>query len=190
MTQKLKYEKYNNSDNVIIIDLHNRYSVIAITGLNYEKQIYNTTLFVKENTIDDWKLIEKAEHLEFDASYKTINSAILKQVSDFLNEGFFDFYILVLCYVRYALIGLAYRRFRACDDSNTMRREGRYCSRAARRRRSASSGVPVWSSSVTNFEPMMAPEAFAMAEVRVWRLLMPKPIIRGFRKFMASIRRK
>ena len=93
MTQKLKYEKYNNSDNVIIIDLHNGYSVIAITGLNYEKQIYNTTLFLKENTIDDWKLIEKAEHLEFDASYKTINSAILKQVSDFLNEGFFDFYI-------------------------------------------------------------------------------------------------
>ena len=36
----------------------------------------------------------------------------------------FCFYILVLCYVRYALIGLAYRRFRVCDDSNTMRREG------------------------------------------------------------------
>ena len=129
---------------------------------------------------------------------KTPDTTLLAQVGpqqkslsdDFQPLSDFCFYILVLCYVRYALIGLAYRRFCVCDDSNTMRREGRYCSRAARRRRSASSGVPVWSSRVTNFEPMMAPEAFAMAEVRVWRLLMPKPIIRGFRKFMASIRRK
>ena len=93
MTQKLKYEKYNNSDSVITIDLHNGYSVIAITGLTHEKQIYTTTLFLKENTVDDWKMIEKAEYLEFETNYKTINSAILKKVSDLLEEGFFDYYI-------------------------------------------------------------------------------------------------
>ena len=91
MTKRLKYEKYNNADNVITIDLHNGYTVIAISGLTKDK--YTTTLFLKKNSIDDWKLIEEAEHLEFDVSYMTINSAILKQVSDFLKEGFFDRYI-------------------------------------------------------------------------------------------------
>ena len=89
--QRLKYEKYRNSNEIITIDLHNGYTVIAIsTG---ENGSYITTLFLKENTIDTWKLIEKAENLEFHANQNTINSAILKKVSSFLDEGFFDYYI-------------------------------------------------------------------------------------------------
>ena len=91
--QRLKYEKFNNSNEVIMIDLHNGYTVIAITGFNTENKVYTTTLFLKENTIDTWKLIENAENLEFHANQNTINSAILKQVSVFLEEGFFDCYI-------------------------------------------------------------------------------------------------
>ena len=91
--QKLKYEKFNNSNDVIAIDLHNGYTVIAITGFNTENRVYTTTLFLKENTIDTWKLIENAENLEFHVNHNTINSAILKQVSTFLKEGFFDCYI-------------------------------------------------------------------------------------------------
>ena len=91
--QRLKYEKFNNSNDVITIDLHNGYTVIAVTGFNAENRVYTTTLFLKENTIDTWKLIEKAENLEFHANHNTINSAILKQVSTFLQEGFFDYYI-------------------------------------------------------------------------------------------------
>ena len=91
--QKLKYEKFNNSNDVIAIDLHNGYTVIAITGFNTENRAYTTTLFLKENTIDTWKLIENAENLEFHANQNTINSAILKKVSEFLKEGFFDYYI-------------------------------------------------------------------------------------------------
>ena len=91
--QRLKYEKFNNSNEVIMIDLHNGYTVIAITGFNTENKVYTTTLFLKENTIDTWKLIENAENLEFHANQNTINSAILKQVSTFLEEGFFDYYI-------------------------------------------------------------------------------------------------
>ena len=89
--QKLKYEKYRNSNEIITIDLHNGYTVIAIsTG---ENGSYITTLFLKENTIDTWKLIENAENLEFHANQNTINSAILKKVSSFLEEGCFDYYI-------------------------------------------------------------------------------------------------
>ena len=91
--QRLKYEKFNNSNEVITIDLHNGYSVIAITGFDVENKVYITTLFLKDNTIDTWKLIEKAENLEFHANQNTIDSAILKKVSSFLEEGFFDYYI-------------------------------------------------------------------------------------------------
>ena len=89
--QRLKYEKYRNSNEIITIDLHNGYTVIAIS--TRENGSYTTTLFLKENTIDTWKLIEKAENLEFHANQNTIDSAILKKVSSFLEEGFFDYYI-------------------------------------------------------------------------------------------------
>ena len=91
--QRLKYEKFYNSNDVITIDLHNGSSVIAVRGFNAEYGVYTTTLFLKENTIDTWKLIENTENLEFHANQNTINSAILKKVSEFLNEGFFDYYI-------------------------------------------------------------------------------------------------
>lgn len=91
--QRLKYEKFNNSNDVIIIDLHNGYTVIAITGFNAENKVYTTTLFLKENTIDRWELIEMADKIEFRANQNTINSAVLKQVSTFLDEGFFNYYI-------------------------------------------------------------------------------------------------
>ena len=52
--QRLKYEKFNNSNDVISIDLHNGYTVIAITGFNAENTVYTTTLFLKEKTIDRW----------------------------------------------------------------------------------------------------------------------------------------
>lgn len=91
--EKLKYKRFNNSDNVITIDLHNGYTVMAISGWQPKYHSYVTTLFLKENTIDTWNLIEQAESLEFQANYKTINSAILKQVSTYLTEGFFDNYI-------------------------------------------------------------------------------------------------
>ena len=91
--QRLKYEKFNSSNDVITINLHNGYTVIAVTGFDVETKTYITTLFLKENTIDTWKLIENAENLEFHANHNTINSAILKQVSTFLQEGFFNYYI-------------------------------------------------------------------------------------------------
>ena len=91
--QRLKYEKINNSNDVITIDLYNGYTVIAVTGFDVENRAYTTTLFLKENTIDTWKLVENAENLEFHANQNTINSAILKKVSTFLEEGLFDYYI-------------------------------------------------------------------------------------------------
>lgn len=93
MTNRLIYSKYNNSEDVIVIGLQNGYSVIAVSGWNNKKHVYTTTLFLKKDTTDDWKLIEKAQNLEFKANYKTINYAILKKVAILFQQGFFNYYI-------------------------------------------------------------------------------------------------
>ena len=90
--KRLKYEKYRGIDNIITIDLHNNYTIIAIIGKDEEND-YNVQLMLKENTIDKWTLIESVEHLIFNAIEKTIYSAILKTVSTYMDEGFFDYYI-------------------------------------------------------------------------------------------------
>ena len=92
MNKKLKYEKFRNTNNIITIDLHNGYTIIAIIGKS-EHGTYDVQLMLKENTIDKWDLIDKAEHLTFNATENTICSAILKQVAIFLEEGFFDYYV-------------------------------------------------------------------------------------------------
>lgn len=92
--QKLVYENYKNCRDIITIDLHNDYSIIAIKSYNQEFHIYYVDLYLKEESVDRWNLIEKAESLEFNADYKTINSAILKQVAKYFEEGFFDYYFL------------------------------------------------------------------------------------------------
>lgn len=90
--KRLKYNKYKNMDNIITIDLHNDYTIIAIIGKD-ETGNYDVELRIKENTVEKWNLIERAEHITFDANTKNIYSAILKTVSTYLNEGFFDYYI-------------------------------------------------------------------------------------------------
>ena len=89
--ERLRWNKVN--DNTITIDLHNGYTVMAMSRWEHKTQNYTTTLYIKDNTIETLQLIPEAESLEFNVTYKTINSAILKQVSTYLSEGFFDKYI-------------------------------------------------------------------------------------------------
>lgn len=91
--EKLTYENYMGCKDILTIDLHNDYTVIAIKSWNPDEHKYTIQLMLKENTIDKWDLVEKAESIEFNVDYKNINSAILKQVATFLKEGFFDYYI-------------------------------------------------------------------------------------------------
>lgn len=93
INRKLKYKKVNNSNLVISVDLLNGYSVIAVSGYHPDTSSYITSLFLKNNTVDEWKLCEKAELLQFFVTEKMLNLEILKQISDFLEEGFFDYYI-------------------------------------------------------------------------------------------------
>ena len=91
MNKRLKYERINNSNDVISINLHNGYCIIAMSGYNNETQCYTTTLFLKDEEFTTLRMIE--EDIEFAANYKTINSAILKYVSELLENGTMDNYI-------------------------------------------------------------------------------------------------
>ena len=91
--QKLTYKEYKNSKDILIIDLYNNYSIIAIKMWNKEKQNYTVELRIKQNTVEKWDLIEEFENLQFDTDYKFINAAILKQVSLLFINGLFDSYI-------------------------------------------------------------------------------------------------
>ena len=90
---KLTYTEYRGCKDILTIDLHNDYTVIAIKSWNPSEQKYTVQLMLKEKTVDKWDLIEKAESIEFNVDYKIINKAILKHVATLLSDGFFDYYI-------------------------------------------------------------------------------------------------
>ena len=91
--KKLTYEEYRGNKDILMIDLYNGYTIIAIKLWNSEKHNYIVELRIKKFNIEKWDLISKAESLVFETNYKFINSAILKKVSTLYNEGFFDYYI-------------------------------------------------------------------------------------------------
>ena len=93
LNSKLTYENYRGCKDILTIDLHNDYTVIAIKSWNPDEHKYTVQLMLKDNTIDKWDLIEKAESIEFNVDYKIINKAILKHVATLLSDGFFDYYI-------------------------------------------------------------------------------------------------
>ena len=93
VNNKLTYENYRRCKDILTIDLHNNYTVIAIKSWNPDEHKYTVQLMLKENTVDKWDLIEKAESIEFNVDYKIINKAILKHVATLLYDGFFDYYI-------------------------------------------------------------------------------------------------
>lgn len=90
---KLVYKRYKGNSSILEIDLHNGYTIIAIKTWNKEKNVYNVELRLKENTSEKWDLIEKAENLVFDTDNRHINSAVLRQVSTYFQEGYLDYYI-------------------------------------------------------------------------------------------------
>ena len=92
MNNKLKYENYNGCKDIITIDLHNDYTVIAIKSWSKENNNYTVEFHLKEKHTDMWELIHDATTV-FDVDHKTINSAILKHVATLLSDGFYDHFI-------------------------------------------------------------------------------------------------
>lgn len=91
--RNLKYEKIHNSNTAIIVDLHNGYSVKAISGYDMSEEMYHTALYIKENHSDLWMEIDRAENLTFDANSKNIALTVLNAISEYEQIGFFNEYI-------------------------------------------------------------------------------------------------
>ena len=90
MSNRLTYENYNGCKDIITIDLHNNYTVIAIKSWNPEN--FRVEFHLKEKTTDMWQLIQDATTV-FHADNRTINSAILKHVATRFADGFYDYFI-------------------------------------------------------------------------------------------------
>ena len=92
MSNRLTYENYNGCKDILTIDLHNDYTVIAIKSYNSDDHTYTIEFHLKENTTNMWELIDDAT-ITFNTDHKTINSAILKHVATLLSNGFYDYFV-------------------------------------------------------------------------------------------------
>ena len=90
MSNKLTYTNYNGCKDIIAIDLHNDYTVIAIKSWNPEH--FSVEFHLKEKTTDMWQLIQDATTV-FHADNRTINSAILKHLATRFADGFYHYFI-------------------------------------------------------------------------------------------------
>lgn len=91
--ERLTFAEYKGCRDILTINLHNGYTVIAIKSWTKEYNNYYVELRLKRHDVERWDLIEEPESLVFNNDYKTINVAILKHVSSLLADGFFDKYI-------------------------------------------------------------------------------------------------
>lgn len=91
--ERLTYTEYKGCRDILTIDLHNGYTIIAIKSWTREYNNYYVELKLKRNDVERWDTIEDAESVVFSNDYKTINVAILKHVSSLMDDGFFDKYI-------------------------------------------------------------------------------------------------
>lgn len=85
--------RYKNLGNSIVIDLHNGYSIVAMTLWNYDASYYEVSLYIKDNAIETLCLMEKYEKIKFTSDQRNIKSDIASYVSIFLHEGKFQEYI-------------------------------------------------------------------------------------------------
>ena len=69
--EKLTYVRMNNSDDVVTIDLHNGYSVMAVSGWDRENHRYIVTLYISKNGYDCWKIVDSSSyHLEKSSNHE------------------------------------------------------------------------------------------------------------------------
>ena len=92
MSNKLTYTNYSGCKDIIAIDLHNDYTIIAIKSYNTDNHVYTVEFHLKEKTTDMWQLIQDAT-TTFDTDYKSINREILKHVATLFTNGFYNHFI-------------------------------------------------------------------------------------------------
>jgi hypothetical protein len=86
--KKLTYEKI--ADSLIKIELQNDYNVIAI--ITTKELRYDVSLYLVHKETSLYDLMGDYEHLTFNATNKTIYSAVLKEVATLMENNKFNRY--------------------------------------------------------------------------------------------------
>lgn len=89
--KKLTYVK--TADIELTVDLQNGYTIVASGLFDYEKQEFHVTLYLKENSVSLFDLMEDFNDIVFETNQYYVKSAILKHIATLLSEGQFDSYI-------------------------------------------------------------------------------------------------
>ena len=92
--QNLRYDKI--AEGVIGIRLSEGYTVIALRNWSKNKKCYVVSLYLKDDTVDNWDLMEKFEHLKVFVEKKDeriICSAITRAVTELYEVGELHYYI-------------------------------------------------------------------------------------------------
>lgn len=85
-----RYE--NMATEVIKVDLHNDFQVVAMARWNKENSSYSVDLYMQRNDLDTLRLIETSNTIVLIADRKTIKLEMLKEIEKLYNEKFFEVY--------------------------------------------------------------------------------------------------
>ena len=85
--------KYDNAGINIDIDLKNGYTVRATYDFNYKERLFNANLYIKNNQIDTYDLMERFENIKIKSRKNTIKGLLAELVEQNYKNGNFDYYI-------------------------------------------------------------------------------------------------
>ena len=90
MFKKLRYK---NAGVNIDIDLNNGYIIRATYYFDPQQKIFNVCLYIKNNTVDTYDLMESFESIKIKSRKNQIKSLIVEFIEQNYNKGKFNYYI-------------------------------------------------------------------------------------------------
>lgn len=85
--------RYSNTGINIDVDLNNGYTIRATYDFNYDERLFNVDLYIKDNKIDMYDLMERFENIKIKSRKNVIKSLIAEFIEQNYKSGNFDYYI-------------------------------------------------------------------------------------------------
>ena len=81
------YSLYRGCKDIITIDLHNRYTIIAIKTWNHDKKCYMVEFRLTKDNVDRWDLIEESERFDYELKCFEVGNDIEERKRLYLNAN-------------------------------------------------------------------------------------------------------
>lgn len=92
------------ADTAITVDMNNGYSILAMSRWNKEKSLYDTTLFIKNNSVDGFNLIDEPCVIEFNVPDKKV---LCMEVTRYIENTDFTRYITIVLSMNLIVLNVA-----------------------------------------------------------------------------------